>query len=107
MEMRDCPNYNNCSVPICPLDPDWEKRTMLDNEGVCPFALESVKPGGRERFTEYGHDVMWPIATGPVAQAQAQKHIRIQYGRERAVTTGSTWDRNRASGQRLVKARTE
>ena len=33
--MQDCPRYKCCSVPICPLDPDWKKRVYLKGEPKC------------------------------------------------------------------------
>lgn len=49
--MRDCPRYDSCSVPLCPLDAGWRKRAVVPGEAVCPYLRELGKPGDpRERF---------------------------------------------------------
>lgn len=30
-----CPKFEACSAPICPLDPDWAKRSHGKGEAVC------------------------------------------------------------------------
>ena len=30
-----CPQYDECSVPLCPLDPDINLRNKLSGEGEC------------------------------------------------------------------------
>ena len=44
MNPTDCPKFNGCSAPICPLDADWRKRTHLDGERACFFLSEYGKP---------------------------------------------------------------
>lgn len=51
MNMSDCPKYNKCSAPICPLDPDWKKRSMAKDERVCFYLREAVKEGAQQRFS--------------------------------------------------------
>jgi len=43
MNMHDCPKFDSCSAPICPLDPDWELRSHLDGERVCYYLTEYSK----------------------------------------------------------------
>lgn len=55
MTPADCPHYDTCSAPICPMDSDWRQRNMLKDEQVClyirkasrgedvPVSLEVVK----------------------------------------------------------------
>lgn len=47
--MRTCPRYSRCSVPICPLDPDWDLRSH-DGEGVCPYLRDTPKPDIAARY---------------------------------------------------------
>lgn len=47
MNATDCPHFDKCSAPICPLDPDWRLRTHLDGERVCFYLIEASKRGGR------------------------------------------------------------
>ena len=43
----DCPKFDKCSVPICPLDCDFHERTHLKGEPICRYLHEYVKPGGK------------------------------------------------------------
>ena len=36
--MTKCPRYAVCSAPVCPLDPDQDKRTRLQGEPKCPLS---------------------------------------------------------------------
>jgi len=50
LHMRSCPRYANCSVPICPLDREWDLRSHDPAEAVCPYLRESAKPGIASRY---------------------------------------------------------
>ncbi len=43
--VRDCPKYDTCSIAICPLDPKWHLRAVMQGEAVCPYLRELGKPG--------------------------------------------------------------
>jgi hypothetical protein len=47
MNMSDCPKFEGCSAPICPLDPDWKIRTHLDGERVCFYLTEYSKEANK------------------------------------------------------------
>lgn len=32
---RECPSFQRCAAPLCPLDPDMEKRVGLEGEEEC------------------------------------------------------------------------
>jgi len=36
--MQQCPRFERCDVPICPLDPNQDQRTSLVGEKRCPLA---------------------------------------------------------------------
>jgi len=36
--MRQCPRFEHCDVPICPLDPNQDQRTSLAGEKKCTLA---------------------------------------------------------------------
>jgi hypothetical protein len=67
--MYDCPKFDSCSAPICPLDSDWEIRTHLDGERVCYY------------LTEYSKESVRPILRGgldvELYKAIVEKHPRI------------------------------
>jgi hypothetical protein len=43
MKLEDCPKFEHCSAPLCPLDEDLEKRSHLPGERVCIYVLEYAK----------------------------------------------------------------
>lgn len=45
-QLSDCPKWESCSAPICPLDPTWEARCHRAGERVCRWLLELAKPDG-------------------------------------------------------------
>jgi len=48
--MEQCPKFHHCSAPLCPLDPDWNKRKMLQGDNLCHYLCEASKDGAMERF---------------------------------------------------------
>ena len=69
MHMYDCPKFEGCSAPICPLDKHWEQRSHLDGERVCCY------------LTEYSKEAARPILEGGLAvehyKAIAEQHPKI------------------------------
>jgi hypothetical protein len=41
--MHACPHFNDCSAPLCPLDPDNEQRSWFSDEDICQRRIEGVK----------------------------------------------------------------
>jgi hypothetical protein len=39
----NCPRWDSCSAPICPLEPDWRKHEMRLNEKLCHHLREYAK----------------------------------------------------------------
>lgn len=98
--MRDCPRYNVCSAPICPLDPDWRKRTHAPSERVCFYMTEAVKAGAQARF-ECGGLADLYREVSEVAPAILSRHPAVAYTVERAKSSGSKIEAGRANGARL------
>ena len=72
MKMDDCPKFESCSAPICPLDPDWRKRRHLKVERVCFYLCEAQKGGSEARFRGKGLEKLYqrivyiyPVGTHP------------------------------------------
>jgi len=42
--MYDCPRFDACSAPLCPLDRDLRKRSHLKNERICHYITLYSKP---------------------------------------------------------------
>ena len=50
INMEQCPKFHHCNASLCPLDPDWRKRKMIQGENLCHYLCEASKPGAQERF---------------------------------------------------------
>ena len=59
---NQCPKHSKCSAPLCPLDPDWEKRKMIKEDRVCFYLLEASKPGAEERFENRKDKAIYLVA---------------------------------------------
>jgi len=46
--MNKCPRFFRCSVPICPLDPDKDKRVYLQGEPRCTLAKSIRRKLGKD-----------------------------------------------------------
>ncbi len=102
--MRDCPRWSVCSVPICPLDADWEKRSHIGGEPVCIWLTEARKPNAIANFeaAEVADLLPWMQSISP---AIMKRHGPIRRTIERANTTGSRLEQFAAAGSRLADAR--
>lgn len=47
MRPNDCPKWDGCSCPVCPLAPEWRQHKHLPGERICLWLRELVKPDGR------------------------------------------------------------
>ncbi len=91
-QMRQCPRFEKCNAPICPLDPGWQKCTMLAEDACCFYLQEAAKPGAQARFELHGHGELFEAISTLTPNIVAQH--RIIYGRvERAKTYGSRMDK--------------
>ncbi len=37
-----CPKYQRCSAPLCPLDPDMDKRFYIKGDPICSLPVEEL-----------------------------------------------------------------
>ena len=52
--MAQCPRFDRCSAPICPIDKDWKERVHLKGERVCAY------------LRRYAKDPLWGEKQGTV-----------------------------------------
>ena len=52
--MAQCPRFDHCSAPICPIDTDWRKRAHRKGEPVCAY------------LRRYAKDPLWGQKQGTV-----------------------------------------
>jgi len=99
MDPSDCPKFNKCSAPICPLDQDWERREHLRGEPICLWLREWAKPTGKAIL---GRAVGEHLAQriGETAPLISARHSDIRDSLRQAAKYGSKV----ANGMRLRKS---
>ena len=92
LPMLDCPHYDRCSAPVCPLDPRCDERERKDGERQCRLS--------RAQRKEIGAGLpwrgLWPRELAGVRQwerkaatARTQKVRQLAIGREKAAVTNA------------------
>ena len=87
----DCPRYDRCNAPLCPLDSDWAIRRHVGNDPVCGLALETVKQGAEARLGQY----VRPEVLARVSEVMphlARRSYGIRRALKRASESGSRLD---------------
>ena len=56
-----CPKFEQCSAPICPIDPEWQKCVYKKGEPVCFYLRQHAK------------DPLWGQKAGNVARKLSDK----------------------------------
>ena len=74
MDMCDCPKWDSCNAPLCPIDPDISKRVYLRGEAFCFYMHEYVKPDSYERFKVSHREEIYN------AIAEVLKEVLFTYG---------------------------
>lgn len=99
MSPRDCPRWERCSAPVCPIDPSV--GTHLEGERVCFWLVEASKCGGRVPHT--------PALSRELAEAIGRAYAEVMSGhgpiRRRLRRTAKTGSRIEA-GRKLKEAHT-
>ena len=86
--MKECPHWERCSAPVCPLDPDWGNRRVLNDDPTCYYLLESVKANAEARFKRLGWDKFYQMMVS-TAPALSSRWGRIKRRLEDARKSGS------------------
>jgi hypothetical protein len=66
---QDCPIFQTCSAPICPLDPRWPTAYHINGEPVCRYLLASGKQGAAEHYRNDPTFQACLTQLGPVCEA--------------------------------------
>jgi hypothetical protein len=88
IEPKQCPKYSKCSAPICPLDPDWEKRVMQKDDRTCFYLNEASKPEAAKRFEGRKDEFIFQIAYRRMPLMKKRNSI-LKKRLEKASLTGS------------------
>ena len=74
MSMYDCPRFEACSAPVCPLDNGWRKRRMLKRERTCHYLREVSKPCWRFIATDTVDEHMYLFAESVVEELRQHSY---------------------------------
>lgn len=91
MKMQDCPKFDKCFAPICPLDRQWRKRVYLSEDRMCFYLLESQKAGASGRVEPEMLKACQTLAEDPTLSGTLRNKLyrasltpsRIEQGQER------------------------
>ena len=91
--MEECPKYRHCDAPLCPLDPEWSRRKMVQDENLCHYLCEASKDGARTRFIGRYDEEVFLIALG-LSEEMKNYSKALKRGLERAESSPSVllWD---------------
>ena len=104
MNMEDCPKFQCCSAPICPLDPNWRKTVHLKGERVCFYLCEAQKGGSEARFRGKGLGKLYQLMV-EVAPDISIRWEPIRKVLKRAAKTGSRMN-TKPPAQTTLKSQT-
>jgi hypothetical protein len=48
--MRKCPRFDSCSIPLCPLDSDMSERVELPEDDQCPLRKLLIRGKRKKRI---------------------------------------------------------
>jgi len=86
MKMTDCPKFDSCNAPVCPLHD--EHTTHLSGEPICFYLREYVKNGGIDRLWMYMPREMVELIADRLPEITS-RHVDIKNRLERAAKSGS------------------
>ena len=93
MKIENCPKYEKCSAPICPLDPNWERAIHLNHERVCFYLCEAQKENSEAIFGGRGLSKLHQIMVEATPEISC-RWATIKKALTRAAKSGSRMLRN-------------
>ncbi len=99
MEMYDCPKFNHCSSPICPLFNASDFNSMHRDEKICFYLLEYQKTDSKAIFDGASLGEIYK-AMGKVTEELFAKPDSFRYLLKRLIKASKTSSRI-LSGKRL------
>ena len=96
MTPRDCPNWQRCNAPVCPLWEAWEQCQHYKGESVCRLLRECSKDGKEARLNG--------IVSRDIALRVSRVHAALlhRYG-----PLKTALDRASLSGSRVANMKTQ
>ncbi len=92
LTQSQCPKFQKCYAPICPIDPIWQKRKHMNGDRICFYLLEAQKPNAKAVFEGRGLSYLYE-AMALHAQAIADTFTPIKNAFKKAKVTSSRMTR--------------
>jgi hypothetical protein len=89
MRPSNCPKFDKCNAPICPLDANHLQSCHIEGERICLYLRESVKPAAQAILEATLPGGMLAIIH-EAAPGIVSRWGSIRRGLEHASLTGST-----------------
>ena len=101
MKMDECPKFNKCSAPVCPLYKSIYEQEHLENERACCYLLEAQKIDSEGNFNQSGLGELYKLMVRATHEvfAQPENHKYLQKKLLKAATSSSRM----ARGISLIK----
>lgn len=61
LTQSQCPKFQKCNAPICPIDPIWDKRKHFSGDRVCFYLLEAQKVNAKALFEVRGLGYLYEV----------------------------------------------
>jgi len=90
----ECPRYEHCNCPLCPLDADYQRRSHLRGEPVCLYLREAAKQqadhleGVPEPMASAAPSVYRELMARPAEPIQSQLRKAAKKGSRIAIGKG-------------------
>jgi hypothetical protein len=90
--IETCPKFIKCSAPICPLDPEWERRAHGKEDRVCFYMMEYAKADSKRLFEGAGRGYLYQTISRVISEIRS-RHYSINRAYIRANKSGSRMNR--------------
>lgn len=90
--MSDCPKFQSCNAPICPLNSNWGNTRHLPGERICFYLCEAQKEGAEAVFDGVGREYLYRLMVETTPEI-SNRWNAIKIALERAALTGSRMTR--------------
>lgn len=88
LTLSQCPKYQQCYAPICPLDENWQKRKHISGDRICFYLTEAQKPSAKAVFEVQGLGYLYDVMVRH-ASTISQRHNTIKTALHKAKNTSS------------------
>lgn len=88
LTLNQCPKYQQCSAPICPLDEKWQKRKHISGDRICFYLAEAQKRSAKIDFEVRGLGYLYEVMERHTPEI-SQRHHSIKTALDKAKNTSS------------------